>query len=95
MIDPQKEIAASKDEVRAGFKSLAESIREKGNDPEVTFKEIAETNKTLDKLGIKLDTDPRYVTEFGQEQPSVYASGASKSDKSKDSNSTDSQGESQ
>jgi lambda family phage portal protein len=68
MIDPAKEVSAIKDEVRAGLKSLPEAIRERGDDPDTVLKEIAETNKQLDKLEITLDTDPRKVTAAGMAQ---------------------------
>ena len=43
--------------------SLRDAIREQGYDPEEVFKEIAETNKELDRLGIILDSDPRQGKE--------------------------------
>lgn len=68
-IDPTKEIPALISEVRAGFKSLPEAIRESGNDPDAMLEEIAETNKKMDDLDITLDTDPRKITGTGQAVP--------------------------
>lgn len=62
MIDPAKEVPAAKDAVRAGFKSLAEIHREYGYSSKKVLQEIADTNKELDRLGLKLDTDPRTST---------------------------------
>lgn len=68
MIDPTKEIASLKDEVRSGFKSLPEAIRERGLDPDLVLEEIAESNAKLDELKIVLDTDPRQITAQGMMQ---------------------------
>lgn len=68
MIDPTKEIASLKDEVRSGFKSLPEAIRERGLDPDIVLEEIAESNTKLDVLKIVLDTDPRQITAQGMMQ---------------------------
>lgn len=68
MIDPTKEIDALKAQVRAGFKSLPEAIREQGADPEQVLTEIAESNAKLDEAKLVLDTDPRKVTQQGMTQ---------------------------
>jgi len=68
MIDPSKEIAANSLAIRNGFKSLPEVIREDGNDPAEVMQEISDSNKTLDKLGIILDSDPRNVSKGGMTQ---------------------------
>jgi len=59
MIDPVKEITAMKDAVRSGFATLSDSLRQLGIDPEAHLAEYAADNKILDKLQLKLDTDPR------------------------------------
>lgn len=59
MIDPVKELNAMKARVRNGFVPLSEAIRELGYDPEWVFGEIKNDYEILDKLGLKLDTDPR------------------------------------
>lgn len=66
MIDPTKEIAAMKIAVRSGFKTLSEAARELGHDPDNHFAEYAEDNKTLDKLGLILDSDPRKRDNAGK-----------------------------
>lgn len=65
MIDPVKETQALKMAIRSGIKTLPEAIRETGHDPDQHFAEIQETNETLDKLEIILDTDPRKVDNTG------------------------------
>jgi lambda family phage portal protein len=65
MIDPDKEIGASLKQVRAGMKSLSAAIREQGEEPNEVLTQMAEDNKTLDKLGLILDSDPRRTNEFG------------------------------
>jgi len=67
MIDPGKEIAAVENAVRAGFVTLPEAIKEFGYEPSEVFAEIASTNETLDNLGIKLTTDPRYFQQAGKQ----------------------------
>lgn len=64
-VDPLKEASARKSDVRAGVKTMFEVIRSRGGDPNKQLKQIAEWNKTLDELGIVLDTDPRKVTGSG------------------------------
>lgn len=59
MIDPVKEVAAAKDAIRSGLMTQSEAIRMAGNDPQRFFEEMAQDNKTLDKLGLILDSDPR------------------------------------
>ena len=69
LIDPAKEIAATKDAVRAGLMSLSEAQREFGYDPEEVVTEIAQDNERLDDLGVILDSDPRKVTSAGNLHP--------------------------
>lgn len=84
MIDPVKETEAAKLQVRSGFMSLSEAIRQNGYEPEEVLRERAEENKLVDSLGLVLDSDPR--NDVG-----VKTSGAKKSneddseDESKDS----------
>ncbi len=59
MIDPVKETAALKDQVRSGFKTLSEAIRESGYEPEEHLLEYKADMELLDKYGLKLDTDVR------------------------------------
>jgi lambda family phage portal protein len=65
MIDPTKEIESLKNEVRSGFKTLPEAIRERGLDPDSLIQEAAEFNTKLDDLGLVFDTDARQVSTTG------------------------------
>lgn len=65
MIEPDKEGLAYQRMVRSGLKSLSESIRELGYDPEIVLEEIAEDNAKLDRLGLVLDSDARKTTQAG------------------------------
>lgn len=58
-IDPVKEVQALKEQVRCGFISLSEVMRTFGLDPGDQFQAIAEDAKSLDALGLRLDSDPR------------------------------------
>lgn len=59
-VDPTKEVDAARLERQAGMVSLSEQIRQKGDDPEQTFAEIAAENQKLAELGIVIDTDPAH-----------------------------------
>lgn len=63
IIDPAKEVAPKVKEIRAGLKSWSEAIRETGRNPESVLKQIAEDQKRLDQLGLKLDSDSRDTGE--------------------------------
>lgn len=58
-----------RDEVRAGFKSVPEAIRECGYDPDTIILENTEFYKKLDAVGLVIDSDPRRVSSVGQVQP--------------------------
>lgn len=68
MIQPAEEVAALKDAVRSGITSLPEVHREFGANTRAVLREIADTNKQLDKLGIVLDSDPRKTSNTGINQ---------------------------
>lgn len=55
LMDPTKEIAAMKDEVRSGFSSWQEKVRENGYDPEQVLQELAEDQKRFVDLGLMPD----------------------------------------
>lgn len=76
MIEPDKEGLAIQRNVRTGIQTLSDAIRERGYDPAEFFAEIAADNATLDKLGIKLDSDPRHMTQAGQLQGAAHATAA-------------------
>lgn len=56
-VNPADDIKASKEEVRAGFQSMSEKIRELGYDPDEVFAEIEKERGELRKKGIVVDTD--------------------------------------
>jgi lambda family phage portal protein len=60
MINPVDETKAAIDQVRSGFKSRSEIIREMGYDAIAVEQEIADENKRADALKLVLDSDPRH-----------------------------------
>lgn len=71
MLEPDKEGRANRDLIRSGTRTVADIIREQGEDPDAHFQEIARWNARMDELGIVLDCDPRKVSAAGltQERP--------------------------
>ena len=67
-VDPLKDQMAELQAVRAGFKSRAEVIAERGRDIEVIDLEIAEDNARADELGLIFDSDPRKTARSGSLQ---------------------------
>lgn len=67
-IEPDKEGLAMIRNIRGGFQTLSESIRERGYDPETLLAELADDWKLADRLGLILDSDPRKTTQAGQIQ---------------------------
>lgn len=59
MIDPVKETEGMKNQVRCGFLTPSGAVRELGYDPDEHFKEFASDMKMLDRLELRLDSDPR------------------------------------
>lgn len=80
MIDPVKEIKAARDEVRAGFNSWSGAVREMGRDPDEVISQIEQDNKDFDAKGIKVDTDPRNVTQAGMLQSTDQEESKNESD---------------
>lgn len=76
MTDPGQEALAEQRLIRSGLKTLSESLRERGYDPQATLDEWAADAKLLDKLGLTLDSDPRRTTQAGNPTPSVQAESA-------------------
>ena len=62
-IDPQKEIAAAKEAVKAGFKTQAEVIAEQGGDIEELLPLRKEEVSKAEQLGLVFDTDPATSTQ--------------------------------
>jgi lambda family phage portal protein len=56
-VDPLKDVMAAKEEHRGTIKSISESIRERGEDPDKVFAEIAAERQKLKDLGILTDSD--------------------------------------
>lgn len=54
-VDPQKEVNANKEAVRAGFKSITRVILEQGGDPEEVFAELAKDKERAEAIGLSLD----------------------------------------
>lgn len=59
MIDPTKEIPAMIEGIRAGLYTISEVLQSLGKDPEDHLEKLSEDFKLLDKLGLKLISDPR------------------------------------
>lgn len=59
MIDPAKEIAASRDAIRSGLSSRSEAPRRLGYEPKKVEAEIAEENGRADTLRLSFDSDGR------------------------------------
>jgi lambda family phage portal protein len=58
-INPVQDVQARRDEVRAGFRSRAEIVSERGYDVEEVDTEIAADNKRADGLALRYDSDGR------------------------------------
>jgi lambda family phage portal protein len=64
-LDPNKETTAMIKQVRSGFMSWSEAVRELGRDPESLLMLVEKYNKLIDEKGIKFDSDPRRITLNG------------------------------
>ena len=72
-VDPQKEVAAYKEAIRCGFKTLAQVINEQGGDlDEYLLARKSELEK-LEELGIAVDTDPTLMNAGGSFQTAAPA----------------------
>ena len=60
IIDPAKEIRPKTQEVKSGFRSWSETVRERGMNPRKVAEKIKEDYELFDSLGLKLDTDNRH-----------------------------------
>lgn len=69
MLDPVKETEALKTQVRSGFRTLSDAIRDQGRDPQEALDELADDMAMLDELGLVLDTDPRKGSGSGASAP--------------------------
>ena len=67
-IDPQKEIAAQRDAIRSGLKTLSQCIAENGGDVEEFYVSRQAELAKLDELNIITDTDPSATNKSGGSQ---------------------------
>jgi lambda family phage portal protein len=70
-VDPVKDLAAEILEIRAGIKTLFQSLAERGKGGEQQLREIAQINELLNALDLVLDVDPRRVNDAGALQAAV------------------------
>ena len=76
MVNPVDEGLAYQRNIRNGLTPWAEVVRELGFDPDEQIEEIASFNQKLDANGIRLDCDPRVMTQAGQLQGAAAAAPA-------------------
>ena len=69
LVDPNREITALRDKVRAGFASRQGVIRELGFDPERLLEEIKEDHKAAADAGLKFDSDAAHDASQQVETP--------------------------
>jgi lambda family phage portal protein len=67
-VDPAKEVAAYKEAVRCGFKTLGEVVAEQGGDLEEIFVQLESERLLAEKHGLVLDIDPGKVSNAGLTQ---------------------------
>lgn len=60
MLDPTKETAGYRDQVRAGFRTRKSVIREMGLDPDEVMREQVEEKNEADAAGLMLEVDPEH-----------------------------------
>lgn len=65
MVNPKEEVTALVAEIRSGLTTWPQAITERGLDPKKQAQGIADANKMLDDLDIKLDCDPRFALPAG------------------------------
>lgn len=81
-VNPLQDAQADSRNLRLGKTSLSAVIARDGESPRKVFKARKKDNDTLDKLEMKVDSDPRYLTQAGANQP-IYDTQASKPGKKK------------
>jgi lambda family phage portal protein len=95
-IDPAKESSANLIQVRAGFKSISQVIRERGENPRKVFAEIKRERDELEELEIDLSSvSSTDDTNFGENQDDGDSKGKglrTQGDKDDDKGSDDSKG---
>lgn len=75
-VDPQRESAAAKQDVRAGFSTLTDILAEQGEDLEEFLQRRQLEVQLVRQYGLVLDTDPGQVNDKGQVQASASPDGA-------------------
>lgn len=78
MLEPDKEGLAASRNIRAGISTLYDEIRQRGFNPETFLKDYAAQMKTLDDLGIVLDSDARKMSQQGLKHQADAAGPAAK-----------------
>jgi len=69
LIDPVKEIKGMKEEVRAGFNSYSDVVRQLGRDADDVLDEIKDDYKKFDAAGLTLEADARVSTTRREQVP--------------------------
>ncbi len=73
LLDPKTEIVSTRTEIRAGLKSLSAAIRERGDEPDEVFAELAEDQERMDELGLILESDARRPSNGQPGDPAAAA----------------------
>lgn len=63
MIDPVKETLALVKQVRSGFLSWQDAVRQLGYSPEDILAQLKEDKENFDKIGVMPESDPRYDSD--------------------------------
>jgi capsid protein len=71
VVDPSREYPAMRDAMRAGIFALPEVHRSLGYETADVLAEIDATNKELDRLGIKIDSDARNTQSQAPSAPTA------------------------
>jgi len=68
MIDPTKEIPATVAKIRAGLSNLPSEIAALGEDPDQVMDVWAKSQEQQEKLGLILQSNPKYTNDSGKLQ---------------------------
>lgn len=71
IVDPMKDLLPEIIEMRAGLKTLSQSLAERGLNTDAHLQELASMNAQLDTLKLILEIDPRKLTDSGILQAAV------------------------
>lgn len=78
MIDPAKEVVATRTEIRAGLKTPSQALRERGYDPEEFYEEYASDRDRLDEDELIVESDARRPSNGQPGDPSAQVDPAKK-----------------